>query len=1036
MFASAALAEKIQGISYTYPDEPGQDSDIPHQDPLRTKLTDGNIGAGGGSAVWGQWQGNKAIVRFDLKRKYNLSAIEIWTREDSKDQHLGRVEILSSTNGSDYRRVRTLRNPREPLKEKPLKPNIYSFGAQDLNVEARYLKLTFYQDNLTAGIYQQVIEEVYLWGEPLPFGYDQKMPPVEFTAKVNTYSSVRLEIGDYLQRNPRAADLRVFVAEEDFRDAEGKEEYRQWWYLDDRKQTVIVNGLTPNHTYYIAAAGLSADDKQLRYLEPAAVRLPGVLAVEKVGDVFGVNAFPYIETGSSHQMRSPEAEREMFQLQVELAQEAGIKYNRWWRNYPSGLIPYVNAGVTYQVFLPQDAKSVKDTNDYGSWLFGAGNETNLSGTQPTDYVKSLKEGYQMMKAVSPENMLAAPVIHSIQAADWLRGFYQAGGKDYFDVMDIHIYQQSALPVPEGLPQGSPEGMLLQVAELKKIMKEYGDQAKPLITTETGCPTYTGRSWAVRGTTQEQQANNIVRMHLHLIASGFRRIFWYAFQDEGTDLNNMEHNFGVIDYHGKPKLAYYAYKTMLRQLGETLYHSSLKGAENPYYGYSFKKLNGEGYISCLWDAAGKSEAILKLAAEEGKVIVSDLFGSGRELTAGEQLTLTISESPIYIHTKAPIVVLSAKRLPPPPSLNVSASLPDDIMLAGEDSGLSVRFNSTLPGTVSGNVSVEGPFPVEQRKFAVTDETILALPLVLPKSAAPGLYALKIKVELPKQKVGGMNVSGVQELKLNFWLAAPADAKPAVYKRDFTGDGSEQILLTNEKWEILLAPEFGGRLILLIDKASKTNQLNADFADFSKACTGAGLGLWDALGSFTADLWNGKYEYNVIESERQIGINLQATGKSGVRVNKQLILPSSEDYFAYKVNFTNPTGRQLTVNYSTHPEFTPGGTADSTRDSLQLPTQGGIKNFPYVSALGERGSLELTEGWYAIADSKQKVMLGAVFEGNKVKSARQWWGDEAFNLELTLKPFQLAPGEAYEFDTLYFIKRSDDFQTIRDEWLKRK
>ena len=175
-----------------------------------------------------------------------------------------------------------------------------------------------------------------------------------------------------------------------------------------------------------------------------------------------------------------------------------MKYNRWWRNYPNGLLPYVNAGITYEVWLRDDEQYTRDSNRYGAWLFGGGNEPNLHGTTPEEYVETIKKGYKVIKDVSPENMLAAPVIHSIQAADWLRGFYEAGGKDYFDTMDVHIYQQTSLPVPEGLPPGSPEGVLLQIAEIKKIMAEYGDEDKPLITTEMGYPTYNGRSWAVRG----------------------------------------------------------------------------------------------------------------------------------------------------------------------------------------------------------------------------------------------------------------------------------------------------------------------------------------------------------------------------------------------------------------------------------------------------------------------------------------------------------------------------------------------------------
>ena len=102
---------------------------------------------------------------FDLKRRYNVTKIEIWTREDTKSQHISRVEVHASSDGANFRRVRTIRNPEEALLENPPKVKIYSFGAENLNIQGRYLKLTFYQDNLSPGVYQQVIE-VYFWANP------------------------------------------------------------------------------------------------------------------------------------------------------------------------------------------------------------------------------------------------------------------------------------------------------------------------------------------------------------------------------------------------------------------------------------------------------------------------------------------------------------------------------------------------------------------------------------------------------------------------------------------------------------------------------------------------------------------------------------------------------------------------------------------------------------------------------------------------------------------------------------------------------
>ena len=111
----------------------------------------------------------------------------------------------------------------------------------------------------------------------------------------------------------------------------------------------------------------------------------------------------------------------------------------------------------------------------GVWLFASSNEPNLAGISPQDFALMVQEGYEALKGVSQQNILAAPVIHGIEAENWLRQFYQAGAKDYFDVLDIHMYQQKSLPVPPGLAPGSPEGILLQLARLKTIMAEFGDE---------------------------------------------------------------------------------------------------------------------------------------------------------------------------------------------------------------------------------------------------------------------------------------------------------------------------------------------------------------------------------------------------------------------------------------------------------------------------------------------------------------------------------------------------------------------------------
>ena len=645
----AAEPEKLP-FTYTYPTGPDQDENVLTQDPQGKKLTDGGKGWGGSTAIFGGWGSGKGIsIVVDFGKWVALQRLVLWTSEDNPNQHLEKIQIYVSSDGENFTFHTEAANPEPRLDHAPDQRKIYPIILEQLGIVARYIKIITWRDPAAR---QQVLEEVEVFGHPAAWEFSKQIPSAVIKGvEVNTYSSVKIDLGDYLSQNPDLEGCLVYVGEDFFNDARERLAYDNWWWLDEGRE-LLVAGLAPGREYYLAVGG-AADGAASRCLKPVSVKLPEVLAVEKVGDVFGVNAFPYFAPGSAHNLRPREEEEAMFQQQIQWLREAKVKYNRWWFLDERGIRPYLENGITYLTWMRTDPAAIREANRMGVWLFASSNEPNLAGISPQDYALMVQEGYEALKGVSQQNILAAPVIHGIEAENWLRQFYQAGAKDYFDVLDIHMYQQKSLPVPPGLAPGSPEGVLLQLARLKTIMAEFGDEDKPIIITETGCPTYTGNNWAVKST-PEMQANFVVRAHLHMIASGVKRIFWYALQDEGTDPNNMEENFGLIDYYGNPKPAYYAYKTMIEQLGETVYHGPTSGLANPYYGYSFAKPNG-GYVSCLWDARGQSKA--KVRVPDGEVLLVERNGERQVLPNPTGiLELSISEAPVYIHSSLPLEVI--------------------------------------------------------------------------------------------------------------------------------------------------------------------------------------------------------------------------------------------------------------------------------------------------------------------------------------------------------------------------------------------
>lgn len=111
------------------------------------------------------------------------------------------------------------------------------------------------------------------------------------------------------------------------------------------------------------------------------------------------------------------------------------------------------------------------------------NEENHPGfwkdPDAADYVPVLKAAYEEIKAVAPEALVAVGGTAGCDL-DYLEGVYKAGGKPFFDIMNVHPY---CWPNP---PTDGTEALL---GKLKDLMARYGDAHKPVWVTEIGWPTH-------------------------------------------------------------------------------------------------------------------------------------------------------------------------------------------------------------------------------------------------------------------------------------------------------------------------------------------------------------------------------------------------------------------------------------------------------------------------------------------------------------------------------------------------------------------
>ena len=111
------------------------------------------------------------------------------------------------------------------------------------------------------------------------------------------------------------------------------------------------------------------------------------------------------------------------------------------------------------------------TNIDGTCLFGA--KDNISAREQG------KNYSEMLKIVSPAIKASNPFAWIVCCAqngdnEFTRGIYDGGEKDYFDIMNIHVKGSSL-----------DTAFVSMGASIRVLMNEYGDEGKPVWTTELG-----------------------------------------------------------------------------------------------------------------------------------------------------------------------------------------------------------------------------------------------------------------------------------------------------------------------------------------------------------------------------------------------------------------------------------------------------------------------------------------------------------------------------------------------------------------------
>jgi len=283
-------------------------------------------------------------------------------------------------------------------------------------------------------------------------------------------------------------------------------------------------------------------------------------------------------------------------------------------------------------------------DEFGEYLGGCW------GNYGREYAEMLRSAYQALKKADPQAKVLIGGLAYDSFTDEGGPFNRAflddvlanGGGNYFDFMNFHYHRHAAWRWDPYGPEARGK-----VAYLRDKLSSYG-LSKPFVCTEDGEKHYDPAhpDWY----SDERQSRYVVMSLIRGMAADLKIVVWFTF---GYFIDNLNREWGLLDSDLNPRPAYYAYKTLTRELGGAHYERPLSASG--IEGYVFSLAEGVEK-SVLW--ATEETTTMSFPGNQLRVVdkygaesiikdgdVSDLDG-----TANGSIEIEISLSPIYVEAK--------------------------------------------------------------------------------------------------------------------------------------------------------------------------------------------------------------------------------------------------------------------------------------------------------------------------------------------------------------------------------------------------
>ena len=347
-----------------------------------------------------------------------------------------------------------------------------------------------------------------------------------------------------------------------------------------------------------------------------------------------------VRKGEFFDERTRRSSWEKYDLIVDLCEEYGLQVIARLDRPPD----WAREDNTYKERPPDNSE------DYGDFVYTfvdryrgrvkyiqIWNEPNIFpewGNRPVDpaaYVELLRVAYQRAREADPNiYVLSAPLaitlgqVHpepgkwiSMNEIQFLEEMYQAGAKEYFDILSANAFGLSSPPEEPAQPKVLN---VQRVLFLRQTMEQYGDADKAIWFNEYGWNAspedFPEEQLIWKRVSEEDQADFTVRGIEYALANWpWAGVFniWYFRQVGNIPSDRSDYYFRVVDVDFTPRLVYHVVKEAAQEL---------LGAVGPGY---YQETSPAVILDGQW------QAVIEPQASGQAQVVSDVGGTGMTFT---------------------------------------------------------------------------------------------------------------------------------------------------------------------------------------------------------------------------------------------------------------------------------------------------------------------------------------------------------------------------------------------------------------------